>query len=179
MQSPWHRKDQTHTLVHAGSQICFAQPSWWSAKHEPAEWCGSTECQQHTGLQQQPAVWGKGSVPSTWHLLHITWRAYSVSSSSSFRFGARHILINLIIFSGELPPRRLGLEQISFRGNSAQAKEEMALWYLIPFQYLRGGYRESGPSLVTMAYSRTMKGYNQTKTEKVLSKYKEKNSLWG
>lgn len=59
---------------------------------------------------EQPVVWGKGSVPSTWRLLHITWRAYSVSSSSSFSFGTRHMLINLIIFSGELPPGRLGLE---------------------------------------------------------------------
>lgn len=114
MQSPWHRKDQTHP----GPQICFPQPPWQMAKHKPAVWCGSTECQQHTGLQQQSVVWEKGSMPLTWHLLHITWKANSVSSSSSFSFGTRHMLINLIILSGELPPKRLGLEQISFWGNS-------------------------------------------------------------
>lgn len=105
-------------VVHTGSQICFAQLPWRKAKHEPAVWCGSTECQQHTGMQQQPVVWEKGWMPSTWHLPHITWRAYSVYFSSSCNFGTRHTLINLIIFSGELPPRRLGLEQISFWGNS-------------------------------------------------------------
>lgn len=46
----------------------------------------------------------------------------------------------------------------------------MALWDLILFQYLGGGYRESGPSLGTKVYSRAMRDYNQTETEMVLSK---------
>lgn len=48
----------------------------------------------------------------------------------------------------------------------------MALWDLILFQYLWGAHREGGPRLVTMVYSRTMRGYNWTETEKVLSEYK-------
>lgn len=81
------------------------------------------------------------------------------------------MLIDLLIVSRELPPRRLGLEQCPSEVTLfAQAKEEMALWDLILFQYLGGGYRESGPSLGTKVYSKAMRDYNQTETEMVLSK---------
>lgn len=124
MQSPWHRKDQTHILVHT------ALHNLMDGRLNMNQQCGvaALSASSTTGLQQQPVAWGKRSVPLTWPLLHTTWRAHSVS----FSFGTRHMLINLIIFHQEdWDCNRYPSEVTLF----AQAKEERASWDLRLFQY--------------------------------------------
>lgn len=85
---------------------CSAQPHGRQAEHEPAVWCDSTECQQHN--------WAAAATSS----LREGISAFDLALTAHHLEGT-FCLIQLwyktyVDKLDHIPPRRLGLQQISF-----------------------------------------------------------------